>query len=96
MGCRESQRHGKARGGSPATPGKAREHGGLRESTGKSTKVGHTLSNTFNTQMQHEKALTAVGGHLCYRRAHKREEKSLKTIPYVYTFHRTPHDTFAQ
>lgn len=55
-----------------------------------------TLSNTFNTQMQHEKALTAVGGHLCYRRAHKREEKSLKTIPYVYTFHRTPHDTFAQ
>lgn len=54
------------------------------------------LSNTFNTQMQYEKALIAVGGHLCYRRGHKGERRSIKTIPYLSTFLRTPHHTFAQ
>lgn len=92
MGCRERQRHGIAWGGSPAIPGKAREHKGLRESTGKSD----TLSNTFNTQMQYEKALNALAGHLCYRRAHKGERRSIKPIPYLSAFHRTPHHTFAQ
>lgn len=38
-----------------------------------------TLSNTFTPQMEYEKALIAVGGHLCYRRAHKGERRSTKT-----------------
>lgn len=54
------------------------------------------LSNTFNKQMKYEKALIAVGGHLCYRRAHKGERRSIKTILYLSTFHRTSHHTFAQ